>query len=134
MKFTTYFALAMMLFTGHAQAQDWDIFAVRSIGVFRIGPNPARHSVGVRRCANDLTHVKLMIKNSGVVVLGAGVTYTDGAVDEYSFNKTYPEGYESSWLNLDPFRSEGRCINSVFVKAQSTDANTARVEVYGNFQ
>jgi hypothetical protein len=133
MTFKSVIALALMLSGAVAQAQSFEIFGVRSIGVVRIGPNSARHSVAVRNCANDLTHVKLLIRESGVEVEGAGVTYTDGSVDEYSFYKSYPEGYESSWLSLDAFRSPTRCINSVFVQAHST-GNMARVEIMGNFR
>ena len=134
MTFKSVFAFAFMLFGAVAQAQSFETFGVRSIGTVRIGPASARHAVAVRNCATDLTHVKLKINDSGVAVEGAGVTYTDGTVDEYSFYKSYPEGYESSWLNLDPFRSPGRCINSVFVQAHSTDTRPARVEILGNFR
>lgn len=134
MKFTSFFFSALMLFSADLFAQDFEILRVRTIGIVRIGPNSARHAVSVRNCADDLTHVKLIIKESGVTVQGAGVTYTDGTVDEYAFYKSYPKNYESDWLNLDPFRSPGRCINSVFVQAHSTDARAARVEILGNFK
>lgn len=134
MKFTSFFFSALMLFSATAFAQDFEILGVRTIGIVRVGPNTARHSISVRRCADDLTHVKLIIRESGVAVEGAGVTYTDGTADSYTFYKSFPKGYESDWLNLDPFRQEGRCINSVFVQAHSTDARAARVEILGNFK
>lgn len=128
------FALSLMLFSATTFAQDLEILGVRTIGIVRIGPNSARHAVSVRKCADDLTHVKLIVRESGVAVEGAGVTYTDGTMDEYTFYKAFPKGYVSDWLNLDPFRSAGRCINSVFVQAHSTDARAARVEILGNFK
>jgi hypothetical protein len=134
MTFKSVIVLAFMFSGAAVQAQSFEILGVRSIGVARVGSNSARHSVAIRNCANDLTHVKLIISESGIEVEGAGVTYTDGTVNKYSLYQSYPEGYESSWLNLDPFRSPNRCISSVFVRAHSTDRNTARVEIVGNFR
>lgn len=134
MKLIIYCFSALTLFSATSFAHDFEILGVRSIGTVRIGPNSARHALAVRKCADNLTHVKLLIRESGVAVEGAGVTYTDGTVDEYTFYKSFPKGYESDWLNLDPFRSPGRCINSVFVQAHATDGRAARVEILGNFK
>jgi hypothetical protein len=134
MTFKSLIGIALIFSCAAAQAQSFEILGVRSIGVARVGVNSARHSVAIRDCANDLTHVKLIIHESGIEVESAGVTYTDGTVNKYALYQSYPEGFESSWLNLDLFRSPNRCINSVFVHAHSTDKNTARVEIVGNFR
>ncbi len=134
MKINTLFALllSLVIYQGHVHADD--INSTRTIASFTIGPNPKDYSIRVRNCADDLTHIKLRVTDNGVIVEGAGVTYTDGTTDSYSFSQTFQAGYESSWLSLDSFRTPDHCIASVFVNVHAIDPRPAHVDVFGNFK
>ena len=86
---------------------DHEIFAVRTLADLSVDSTMRRHS--------------------------AGVTYTDGSNKSYNFTYNFPAGYDSPWMDLDRLRTPGKCVKSVFVNAQSRDANVrSRVKVLGN--
>lgn len=138
------FLSAFALVVGSFQAQSEtirsedhfmeDIFAVQTLANLSIdGQQIRRYAVRVRNCAANLAQIMLTVENSGVKVSGGGIQYTDGSNESYSITYTFPAGYQSSWIDVDSFRREGKCVASVFVNAQSTDTNVrARVKVYGS--
>ncbi len=132
------FAIVLSFAAFNAQAEDfriedlWSDPAVQ-LANLNVGPTMRRHNVRVRNCAENVSSIMLRIRDAGLQVNGAGVTYTDGTSDGYSISYTFPANYDSSWISIDSFKEEGKCISAVYVNAQSTDAGrTSRVQVFGN--
>jgi hypothetical protein len=134
------FALVLALGTFGAQAEtyvydygtDYQVM-VTTLANLSVGQPARRYSVRVRNCADTVGSVMLRVSDAGLQVSGAGVIYTDGTVEAYSLNHTFPAGYDSPWISIDSFKEAGKCVKSVFVDAQSSDPRIkSRVKVFGN--
>jgi hypothetical protein len=111
---------------------DVDLYAVRTLARLTAGPQLRRLSVRVRNCGNDISQVKLIISKNPLIVRGVGVMFKDGTVNSFGYSRTFPAGYQSSWISLSTFRRRGKCVTGVFVNARSGNPKSvSRIQVLG---
>lgn len=142
MKFLFAMILSLGAYAAHAQdygyEYDYEDYSSESepavqLANLSVGPAMRRYSVRVRNCAETVSSIMLRIREAGLQINGAGVTFTDGTSDGFSISYTFPANYDSSWISIDSFKEAGKCINAVYVNAQSTDpGRNSRVTVFGN--
>jgi hypothetical protein len=128
--------LDSVLFTDVVQPDiDVDLYSVRTIARLTAGPKLQRHSVRVRNCGTDISHVKLIVSHRALIVRGVGVIFSDGSVNSFGYSRTFPVGYQSSWISLSSFRRPGRCVTGVFVNARSEDPRSySKIQILGQFR
>lgn len=127
-------ALLRSALNGNVVSDVRPMAVVRTLASVAVGAKLKRFSSRVKNCGADLTHIKLVVQDSPLYVGDAGVVFSDGTVKTYSLAQTFNAGYESPWVDLNLFRSDSRCVASVYVEARAGNAAVkSHVQVLGSF-
>src|SRR5947209_8173438 len=93
-----------------------------------------RYSVSIPKCGQTISHFRIAVKNGTIAVSRAGLRYANGQSNEYPYSGSFENGYVSSWIGFDNFRSATDCVTQLFMDAQAIDPrHPAQLILYGAF-